>query len=89
MLFFADAYGVVKAGVPRGLSFGLMAAVEQYCRKSAFVVAFLRRFFWVSTHHYVDDFQTAEQSFCRGEEVVGEAGPKRFPALASAWPPLI
>ena len=84
VFFFVDAYGVVKAGVPRGLNFGLKAAVEQYCRKPALVVAFLRRFLWVPTHHYVDDFQTAEPSFCRGEEVVGGVGPKRFPASGQA-----
>ena len=50
VFFFVDAYGVVKAGVPRGLNFGLKAAVEQYCRKPALVVAFLRRFLWVPTH---------------------------------------
>ena len=60
--------------MPRGLDSGLKAAVEQYCRKPALVVAFLRRFLWVPVHH-VDDFQTAEPSFCRSEEVVGEAGP--------------
>ena len=88
VLFFVDAYGVVKAGVPRSLNFGLKAALVQYCRKPAPVVAFLRRFLWVPAHHYVDDFQTAEPSFCRGEEVVGEAGPKRFPASGQAmlWP---
>ena len=84
VFFFVDAFGVVKAGVPRGLNFGLKAAVEQYCRKPALVVAFLRRFLWVPADHYVDDFQTAEPSFCRGEEVVGEVGPKRFPASGQA-----
>jgi len=56
VLFFVDAYGVIKAGVPRGLNFSLKAAVEQYCCKPALVVVFLRRFLWVPVHHYVDDF---------------------------------
>ena len=86
VLFFVDAYGVVKAGVPRGLNFGLKAALEQYYRKPAPVVAFLRRFLWVPANHYFDDFQTAEPPFCRGEKVVGEACPKRFPPRAKPCP---
>jgi len=84
VFFFADSDGVVKAGVPRGLNFGLKAAVEQYCRKPALVVAFLRHVLMVPMHHYVNDFQTMEPSFCLGEEVPGAVGPGRYLASGQA-----
>ena len=81
VFFFVDTDGVVRAGVPRGLNFGLRAAVVQYCRKPALVVAFLRRILMVPAHHYVDDFQVAEPSFCLGPEVPGATKlHQRFPA---------
>jgi len=80
LLGFVDVNGTVKAGIPRGLNFGLKAAVEQYCRKPALVVAFSRRFLRVPVHHYVDDYQSAEPSFCCGTEISGATGPAKFPA---------
>ena len=80
VFFFVDTSdGVVKAGIPRGLNFGLKAAVEQYYRKPALVVAFLRRFLWVPAHHNVDDYQIAEPSVCLGDALPGVDGHARFP----------
>lgn len=80
VFFFVDTSdGVVKAGIPRGLNFGLKAAVEQYYRKPALVVALLRRFLWVPAHHNVDDYQIAEPSVCLGDALPGVDGHARFP----------
>ena len=84
VFYFVDVDGVLKAGLPRGLNFGLKLAVEQYCRKPALVVAFLRRSLMVPVHHYIDDYKVPEPDFCLGEEAHDGVGPDRFPASGKA-----
>jgi hypothetical protein len=49
--------GVLKAGLPRGLNFGLKLPLLQYSRKPELVAALFRLFLMVSAHAHVDDYQ--------------------------------
>jgi hypothetical protein len=56
-LFFVGSYGVLKAGLPRGLNFGLKLALLQYSRKPGLIAALLRLFLMVNAHAHVGDYQ--------------------------------
>ena len=56
----------VRVAVPRGLNFGLAAAVPQYCRESAFITTLLRRLLLTPVVNYVDDYQVPEPRFAVG-----------------------
>jgi hypothetical protein len=75
----------IMAAVPRGLNFGLKAAVLQYCRKPALVSTILRRFLMVAVFTYVDDYTVPEPDFARGSAHPSITfGPKRYPGSGQA-----
>lgn len=79
-----DDSSSVLAAIPRGLNFGLSAAVLQYSRKPALITAFLRRFLWVPVDSYVDDYQVAEPDFSRGPEAPAAGCHLRHPLSGQA-----
>jgi hypothetical protein len=58
--FFVDRDGALKAGLPRGLNFGLKLALLQYSPKPELVAALRRLFLIMNAHAYVDDYQLPE-----------------------------
>jgi len=79
--FSGDGFvaGQIVAFVPRGLNFGLSAAVLQYCRKPALWVTIARRLFAAIVHSYIDDFTTVEPAFAVGKLVPSASGGLRRP----------
>jgi len=73
------ATGQLVAFQPRGLNFGLEAAVAMYSRKPKFLVAAARRFLGAILDHYLDDRQAAFGLACRG----GNSRHRRRPCYGS------
>jgi len=81
------ATGQLVAFQPRGLNFGLEAAVAMYSRKPKFLVAAARRFLGAILDHYLDDISGVEPEWARGDRqaAFGPCLPGReFPTSSQA-----
>ena len=72
----SDKDKIVYCEVP-GHNFGLTASVVNFNRFPELVTAAARRLLWITTEHYVDDFDTSEPEFA------GDSGQRALTILCS------